>query len=80
MFEILNTERSYVRDLNIICDIFIKGIKDNALLTREEIISIFNNVHTLQEEHTYLLHVNIYTTHTHTHTRPWKNYRGMGMG
>ncbi len=53
--ELMNTERGYVRDLDIITTVFIKGISERALLNKEEVTSIFANTQTLMEVHLELL-------------------------
>ncbi|KAL6072781.1 RHO1 GDP-GTP exchange protein 2 [Balamuthia mandrillaris] len=52
--EIINTERSYVRDLDIITQVFVEGIRERALLSLEESASLFSNVQTLLDMHMHL--------------------------
>ncbi|KAL6066261.1 Rho guanine nucleotide exchange factor 4 [Balamuthia mandrillaris] len=53
--EMINTERSYVRDLALIQHVFINELRDRALLTENEIRSVFSNIHKIYEIHIQLM-------------------------
>ena len=48
--ELLETERDYVENLKIILDLFLNPIKQQNILTRVEIASLFSNVEALYEQ------------------------------
>eukprot|EP00128_Syssomonas_multiformis_P017662 Colp12_sorted_trinity150504_noHs@6598 len=55
IFEIIQTEQSYVHDLEVLEHVFIKGIKEEALLSSYDIDGIFANVMQLLPVHKQLL-------------------------
>ncbi|KJE93774.1 hypothetical protein, variant [Capsaspora owczarzaki ATCC 30864] len=55
MVEIILTERSYIRDLEVVNDVFIEPIRAKELLSKYEISSIFANIQDLLPMHWNLL-------------------------
>ncbi|KAK7254501.1 hypothetical protein SO694_00011256 [Aureococcus anophagefferens] len=53
--EILSSETNYVRDLGVICHIFLAPIEKHELLSRGDIDRVFGNVRELRQIHTELL-------------------------
>ncbi|KAH8062156.1 hypothetical protein JL720_13264 [Aureococcus anophagefferens] len=53
--EILSSETNYVRDLGVICHIFLAPIEKHELLSRGDIDKVFGNVRELRQIHTELL-------------------------
>ena len=53
--EILCSETNYVRDLGVICHIFLAPIEKHELLSRGDIDKVFGNVRELRQIHTELL-------------------------
>eukprot|EP01088_Endostelium_zonatum_P014429 TRINITY_DN3179_c2_g1_i4.p1 TRINITY_DN3179_c2_g1~~TRINITY_DN3179_c2_g1_i4.p1 ORF type:complete len:1001 (+),score=369.59 TRINITY_DN3179_c2_g1_i4:161-3163(+) len=55
VFEILFSEQFYVYDLEVLMKVFIGGIQDRALLSKEELGYIFSNMELLYDFHSSLL-------------------------
>ncbi len=53
--EIINTERDYVKDLQIIMDQFRNPLKEEGILSEEELRDIFSNINLLIKVNTELL-------------------------
>jgi len=44
IYEIIETEKDYVRDLEIMIDLFVKPLKDKNILEAQDISKVFNNI------------------------------------
>lgn len=53
--EIFDSERSYVRDLGVICHVFLAPIEHRGILSRSETYAIFGNIRELHQLHVELL-------------------------
>ena len=53
--EILESEMNYVRDLGVICHVFLAPIEKDEMLKREEVDKVFANVRELRQIHEELL-------------------------
>jgi len=47
IFELLQTERDYVRDLDIIIELFLNGLRDSKILSAKDITTMFSNIESL---------------------------------
>jgi len=47
IFEILKTEKDYIRDLEIIIDVFLRPLRESAILSPKDITVMFSNVEQL---------------------------------
>eukprot|EP01102_Stenamoeba_stenopodia_P010323 TRINITY_DN309_c0_g1_i4.p1 TRINITY_DN309_c0_g1~~TRINITY_DN309_c0_g1_i4.p1 ORF type:complete len:717 (-),score=274.45 TRINITY_DN309_c0_g1_i4:159-2309(-) len=53
--EIIETEKEYVEDLEIIINVFLIPLSDHTILTQEEIYSVFTNIETIHKVHKIFL-------------------------
>ena len=45
--ELINTEKSYIKDLSLICDVFLQPVRDLGILKTFEIVTLFSNIEEL---------------------------------
>lgn len=55
ILELINTERDYVRDLQILIRVYIDKSRDRQLLTAQELDSLFGKIELLLPIHSNLL-------------------------
>ncbi|KAL6067253.1 RHO1 GDP-GTP exchange protein 2 [Balamuthia mandrillaris] len=50
IFELIETEKQYVQDLNILIEVYLKPIQERQLLSRQEIGVIFSNIEAIHRD------------------------------